>query len=95
MSDDAAYREQIAYLLERSAFYREKLAGHDVGGLDDIAPLPLTDKREIRATVTPENPFGTHLCAEPRRRSSASTRRAARPARRATSRSPRATSRTG
>ena len=25
MSDDAAYREQIAYLLERSAFYRDKL----------------------------------------------------------------------
>jgi phenylacetate-CoA ligase len=64
MSDDAAYREQIAYLLERSAFYREKLAGHDVGGLEDIARLPLTDKRELRATVTPENPFGSHLCAD-------------------------------
>ena len=24
--DDAAYREQLAYLFERSAFYREKLA---------------------------------------------------------------------
>ena len=62
--DDAAYREQIAYLLERSPFYRDKLAGHDIGGLDDIGRLPLTDKREIRATVTPENPFGTHLCAD-------------------------------
>jgi phenylacetate-CoA ligase len=65
MSDDAAYREQIAYLLERSAFYREKLAGLDVGGLEDIARLPLTDKRELRATVTPDNPIGTHLCAAP------------------------------
>jgi phenylacetate-CoA ligase len=65
VSDEAAYREQIAYLLERSAFYREKLAGHDVGGLEDIARLPLTDKRELRATVTPENPFGAHLCADP------------------------------
>jgi phenylacetate-CoA ligase len=65
MSDDAAYREQIAYLLERSPFYREKLAGHDPGGLEDIARLPLTDKSEIRATVTPENPIGAHLCAEP------------------------------
>jgi phenylacetate-CoA ligase len=63
MSDDAAYREQIAYLLERSPFYRERLAGHDAGGLADIAGLPLTDKRELRATVTPENPFGAHLCA--------------------------------
>jgi phenylacetate-CoA ligase len=65
MSDDAAFREQISYLLERSPFYRDKLAGHDVGGLDDIAALPLTDKRELRATVTRENPFGAHLCAEP------------------------------
>ena len=65
MSDDAAYREQIAYLLERSPFYREKLASHDPGGLEDIAALPLTDKSEIRATVTRENPIGAHLCAEP------------------------------
>jgi phenylacetate-CoA ligase len=65
MSDEAAYREQIAYLLERSPFYREKLAGHTVGGLEDIARLPLTDKRELRATVTPESPFGAHLCAAP------------------------------
>jgi phenylacetate-CoA ligase len=61
--DDASYRTQIEYLLERSPFYREKLAGHAVGGLADIAELPLTDKAELRATITPENPFGTHLCA--------------------------------
>ena len=30
--DDASYGEQLAYLLERSAFYREKLAGFDTGG---------------------------------------------------------------
>jgi phenylacetate-CoA ligase len=65
VSDDAAYREQIAYLLERSPFYREKLAGYDAGGLEDIGRLPLTEKSEIRATVTPENPIGAHLCAEP------------------------------
>jgi phenylacetate-CoA ligase len=65
MSDDDAYRAQIAYLLERSAFYREKLdrTPEDVGGLDEIAHLPLTTKQEIRATVTPSNPFGAHLCA--------------------------------
>jgi phenylacetate-CoA ligase len=65
--DDAAYREQLAYLFERSAFYREKLAAFGsadaAGGLGDIAQLPLTDKRELRATCTPENPIGTHLCA--------------------------------
>ena len=64
--DDASFREQLAYLLERSAFYREKLAGHDTTvGLAEIAQLPLTEKDELRATRTPENPFGTHLCAEP------------------------------
>jgi phenylacetate-CoA ligase len=63
--DDASYREQVAYLLERSPFYREKLAGLPVGGLADIARLPLTEKDELRATCTPENPFGAHLCADP------------------------------
>jgi phenylacetate-CoA ligase len=62
--DDAAYREQLAYLLDRSPFYREKLAGA-TGGLADIAALPLTEKDELRATVTAENPFGAHLCAAP------------------------------
>jgi phenylacetate-CoA ligase len=26
--------------------------------------LPLTEKAELRATITPENPFGSHLCVE-------------------------------
>ena len=33
--------------------------------LDEIAALPLTEKGELRATVTDENPFGSHLCADP------------------------------
>ena len=36
-----------------------------MGGLADIARLPLTEKREIRATCTPGNPVGAHLCAAP------------------------------
>jgi len=63
--DDASYREQVAYLLDCSAFYREKLARHEVGGLAEISELPLTDKDELRASRTPENPIGAHLCAEP------------------------------
>jgi phenylacetate-CoA ligase len=63
--DDASYRTQLAYLLERSAFYRVKLAGAGADGLADIAALPLTDKRELRATVTSDNPIGAHLCATP------------------------------
>jgi len=66
VADDAAYREQVAYLLDRSAFYREKLGVADAaaaGGLDVIGDLPLTEKQELRATVTPENPIGAHVCA--------------------------------
>ena len=90
--DDASYRTQLAYLFERSAFYREKLtaAGIDsaaaAGGLADIARLPLTDKRELRATVAPAI-RSARTSASRRPRSSASTRRAARRARPPTSRS--------
>jgi phenylacetate-CoA ligase len=65
VTDDELYREQVAYLLDRSAFYRDKLAGHTPGGLADIAELPLTEKDELRATRTRENPIGMHLCADP------------------------------
>ena len=67
--DDAAYRAQVGYLLERSAFYRAKLADAGfgsaaaIGGLAGIGSLPLTDKRELRERTTPENPIGEHLCA--------------------------------
>jgi phenylacetate-CoA ligase len=69
--DDASYRNQLAYLFDRSAFYREKLAAagfasHSAAGaLADIAQLPLTEKSEIRATCTPDNAIGAHLCATP------------------------------
>jgi phenylacetate-CoA ligase len=39
------------------AGFSDRLAG--------IAELPLTEKSELRATVTPDNPFGAHLCASP------------------------------
>ena len=69
--DDASYRAQLAYLFERSAFYRRKFgeagleSASDAGGLADIAGLPLTEKSELKATTTPEDPIGTHLCAAP------------------------------
>ena len=99
--DDASYREQLAYLLERSAFYREKLGGGRVrvGGR---CGRPRRDRaaaadREARAAGHARRPRtrSARTSARRRRRSSASTRRAARPARRATSRSPPATSTTG
>jgi phenylacetate-CoA ligase len=60
--DDDSFREQLAYLRERSPFYKETLDGFEAGGLQEIAELPLTEKGDLRATVTPENPFGAHLC---------------------------------
>jgi phenylacetate-CoA ligase len=69
--DDASYRRQLAYLFERSPFYRDKLEAAGVGssaaagGLAGIAALPLTDKPEIAASRTAENPIGAHLCATP------------------------------
>ena len=63
--DDEAFRTQLAYLRERSPFYREKLAAAPDAGLADIAELPLTEKDELRSTVTGEHPFGTHLACGP------------------------------
>ena len=67
--DDGLYRRQIAYLLARSPFYRTKLAEagftavEQIGGLDDLSGLPLTEKNEIRATCNDANPIGAHLAA--------------------------------
>jgi phenylacetate-CoA ligase len=69
--DDESYRAQLAYLFERSTFYRAKLGGAGVesaeaaGGLAEIRRLPLTDKDELRATRTADNPIGAHFCARP------------------------------
>ena len=68
--DDAHYRTQLDYLFERSQFCRDKLkaagfaSASAAGGLDDIARLPFTEKSEIRASCTPENPIGSHLCVD-------------------------------
>src|SRR5436190_12290107 len=60
--DDDSFRAQLAYVVERSRFYRAKLAGCDPQtGLARIAELPLTEKRELKETRTAENPIGAHL----------------------------------
>jgi phenylacetate-CoA ligase len=67
-ADDEPYREQLTYLFERSPFYRRKLAeaGFDsavsAGGLAGIARLPFTEKSELKASCSPDNPIGAHLC---------------------------------
>jgi phenylacetate-CoA ligase len=64
-ADGESFREQLAYVLERSPFYRAKLGDAAGASLAELAGLPLTEKDELRATVTPESPFGAHLCADP------------------------------
>ena len=65
--DEPLYRAQIAYLFEKSRFFREKLrqngfnSAADVGGLDDIAALPLTEKDELRASRSEAEPIGSYL----------------------------------
>lgn len=67
--DEPFYRKQVAYLFDRSRFFRDKLRRHgfnaadDVGGLDDIAALPLTEKDELRASRSDVDPIGTYLAA--------------------------------
>ena len=70
-ADDAPYRRQIAYLFERSRFYRDKLGqagfrtADAVGGLADIARLPLTEKDELRSSRHDDEPIGAHCAATP------------------------------
>jgi phenylacetate-CoA ligase len=63
--DDQSFRAQLAYVLEHSPFYREKLAGYAAAGLAELAELPLTEKAELKEAVTEESPFGAHLAAAP------------------------------
>ena len=69
LGDDALYRAEIAYLFERSRFYRDKFASAgfkspgDIGGLDAIARLPFTEKDELRRSKTPGEPIGAHCTA--------------------------------
>ena len=69
-ADDRLYRAQIAYLFERSRFYRQKLTAagfadaEKAGGLERIAELPFTEKDELRRTCSEDDPIGTHLAAD-------------------------------
>ena len=67
--DVARYPEQVRYLLAKSAFYRIKLAeagisgAAGVGGLDNIANLPFTEKDELRKSQADHPPLGSHAAA--------------------------------
>ncbi len=60
-------RRQVAYLEERSPFYREKLAAAGVGSaalesLGALARFPLTTKQEVRDSQAAAPPLGRHAC---------------------------------
>ena len=69
--DKESYLKQVAYMLENSEFYQHKLgqAGFgsvkDIGGLEDIANLPFTEKDELRKSQADYPPFGNHLACDP------------------------------
>lgn len=69
--DRQRYLDQIRYVFEHSAFYRAKFqqagfrSADDLGGLDDIAQLPFTEKDELRESQALHPPFGNHIAASP------------------------------
>src|SRR6202165_4205107 len=64
------YRRQIERLFAHSAFYRDKLraAGYDspdaVGGIENIAALPFTEKDELRQSQAEHPPLGAHAAID-------------------------------
>lgn len=63
-------REQLAYVQERSPFYRARFAEAglepgDLRSLDDLRALPLTDKAAYWDLVREAPPWGIHLAAAP------------------------------
>src|SRR5256885_4591040 len=66
----ATYRRQIERLFAHSAFYREKLraAGFDspaaVGGIENLAALPFTEKDELRRSKPAHPPLGAHAAID-------------------------------
>src|SRR5205085_1196138 len=60
---DAAWRSQLARLLDSSPFYARKLRGVGVRapvGLADLPALPFTTKQELKQALDERPPFGTN-----------------------------------
>jgi phenylacetate-CoA ligase len=57
-------RRQLAYLAERSAFYRRRLGGlaERVRRIEDLRAVDYTTKDDLRAGQERRPPFGEHLC---------------------------------
>jgi phenylacetate-CoA ligase len=64
-------RERLAYVHERSPFYRRKLdaAGirpREIGTIEDVRRIPPTDKEELRRSQAANPPWGDFACIGPR-----------------------------
>jgi phenylacetate-CoA ligase len=67
----AKLRAQLAYVRKRSPFYARKWeeAGFDpdtVGGVEDLADAPFTEKQELRESQVADPPLGGHAAVEMR-----------------------------
>ena len=72
---DALARATVAYVWEKSAFYRARLQAEgvqpgDISGVDDLQRVPIRlrkdDERELQASRAElGHPFGEHLCVDP------------------------------
>jgi phenylacetate-CoA ligase len=63
---DERLREQVAYLADRSTFYRDKIGADVLAGVrtvDDLADLPFTEKQELRDSLAAHPPLGNHVAA--------------------------------
>jgi phenylacetate-CoA ligase len=58
-------RRQLAYLADRSPFYRRRLSGlaDRLQSVEDLRAVDYTTKDELRASQEREPPFGEYLCA--------------------------------
>ncbi|GAB3677891.1 phenylacetate--CoA ligase family protein [Saccharopolyspora tripterygii] len=65
---DERLRRQLAYVYERSSFYRTMLDSVgvepcDIRGVDDLHKLPLTTKQQLRDNQDASQPYGAHVSA--------------------------------
>lgn len=63
-------RRQLEHLIERSPFYRRKLAAAgivpgDIKSPDDVLRIPFTEKDELRASQAAHPPWGDFACISP------------------------------
>jgi len=67
--EDSLLRKEVAYIYEKSPFYRQKMiaakvAPQDIRGMADIVKLPFTTKDDLRKSQVEYGGLGGHRCAD-------------------------------